>query len=97
MLIFMQILFSRDVVDQSIQLDLLSNVSRCLSDVDCAFCEGDLVLAEATAAVTGMANNKFPGLDGLSSEFYKKFWDLLGPLLVEVFNVCFSIPIYVTL
>ena len=81
-------LFSRDVVDESIQLDLLSNVSRCLSDADRAFCEGDLVLAEAMAAVSGMANNKSPGLDGLSSEFYKKFWDLLGPLLVEVFNVC---------
>ena len=83
-------LFSRDEVNEPIQLDLLSNVSRRLSDADRANSEGDLTLAEATTAVNGMANNKSPGLDGLTSEFYKKFWDLLGPLLVEVFNVCLS-------
>ena len=83
-------LFSRDDINEAIQRDLLSNVSRRLPESDCASCEGDLCLAEATTAVNGMANNKSPGLDGLSSEFYKKFWDLLGPLLVEVFNVCLT-------
>ena len=33
-----------------------------------------------------MKVNKAPGLDGLSIEFYTKFWPLIGDLMVEVFN-----------
>ena len=33
-----------------------------------------------------MKKNKSPGLDGISIEFYKKFWPLIGNLLVKVFN-----------
>ena len=33
-----------------------------------------------------MANSKTPGSDGLSKEFYKAFWHILGPDLVDVFN-----------
>ena len=29
---------------------------------------------------------KSPGLDGISIDFYEKFWTLIGNLLVEVFN-----------
>jgi hypothetical protein len=34
----------------------------------------------------GMDNNKTPGPDGLSVEFYKAFYSELAPLLAEVFN-----------
>ena len=68
-------LFSRDETDISIQNDLLSNVMCHLSDSDRELCEGDLLLSEATA-------------DGLTAEFYIKFWDRLGSILVEVFNQC---------
>ena len=34
--------------------------------------------------------DKVPGPDGLTVEFYKCFWDLLGPQLVEVANKCFD-------
>lgn len=33
-----------------------------------------------------MKNNKVPGIDGLSKEFYVTFWDLIGDHLLEVFN-----------
>ena len=45
-------------------------------------------MSEATDAVKQMNKNKTPGPDGLTAEFYLKFWDRLGPLLVEVFNSC---------
>lgn len=40
--------------------------------------EADLTFEEVTAAVKGLSSGKAPGIDGLSSEFYKKFWTILG-------------------
>ena len=36
-----------------------------------------------------MTNNKSPGEDGLTTEFYKTFSDLLIPILVDVYNNIF--------
>ena len=57
-------------------------------DSDC--CEGEIALHEATRAVKDLLLNKVPDPDGLTVEFYKCFWDVLGPKLVEVVNTCFG-------
>lgn len=36
-----------------------------------------------------MASNKSPGIDGLPPEFYRKFFDLIGPDLLEVYSHIF--------
>ena len=33
-----------------------------------------------------MKKNKSPGLDGISVEFYQKFWPLIRNLMLDVFN-----------
>lgn len=38
--------------------------------------EADLTFEEA--AVKGLSSGKAPGIYGLSSEFYKKIWTILG-------------------
>ncbi|CAM2114211.1 unnamed protein product [Caretta caretta] len=38
-----------------------------------------LTLAEFSEATRRMPTNKSPGMDGLSVEFYRTFWDILGP------------------
>ncbi|CAM2117657.1 unnamed protein product [Caretta caretta] len=43
-----------------------------------------LTLAEFSEALRRMPTNKFPGMDGLTVEFYHAFWDILGPDLVTV-------------
>lgn len=42
--------------------------------------DADVTLAELTTALHGLPANKTPGLDGLTCEFYKVFWDKLGPV-----------------
>ncbi|CAM2098156.1 unnamed protein product [Caretta caretta] len=43
-----------------------------------------LTLAEFSEALRRMPTNKSPGMDGLTVEFYRMFWDVLGPDLVTV-------------
>ncbi len=42
---------------------------------------------ELSAAVSGLASGRTPGIDGLPGEFYKHFWTLIGTDLYEVFHV----------
>ncbi|CAM5119493.1 unnamed protein product [Natator depressus] len=43
-----------------------------------------LTLAEFSEALRRMPTDKSPGMDGLTVEFYRVFWDVLGPDLVTV-------------
>ncbi len=58
-----------------------------LSNEDRNSCEGDLSLAECFEVLNGMARNKTPGNDGISCEWYLKFWNIVGTFLVNVLNV----------
>ena len=81
-------LFSEEPIDLNTQNDLLSSLSRHLSSDQASLCEGQVTLEEITSAVKKINTNKAPGPDGLSVEVYVKFWDILGPHLVNVFKAC---------
>ena len=49
-------------------------------------CEGELSTAECFNILSNFQNNKTPGNDGLTIEFYRAFWPLLGDLLVKCLN-----------
>ena len=51
-----------------------------------SLCEGKLTLQECWEALTSMQNEKSPGNDGFTKEFYVDFFGELGKLLVPVFN-----------
>ena len=70
-------LFSEEPVDAALQDDLLSSLPRQLSPDQASSCEGQMTLDEMTFALKRMNSNKAPGPDGLSVEFYVKFWDRL--------------------
>ena len=87
---FYSSLFSEEPVDLSFQNDLLSSLSRHLSSHQASLCEGAVTIDEISFAVKNMNTNKSPGPDGLTAEFYRKFWNLLSPYLVWVYNACFE-------
>ena len=37
-----------------------------------------------------MQNNKSPGSDGLTTEFYRAFWDVISTYVVNIFNYAFN-------
>ena len=81
-------LYSASETDASAQETLLANLPTPLSPDLSDLCEGSLTLEECHRALVGMAKGKAPGSDGFTSEFYCKFWDIIGPDLVEVLNSC---------
>ncbi|RUA07179.1 MAG: hypothetical protein DSY43_00385 [Gammaproteobacteria bacterium] len=49
-------------------------------------CEGELSVNECLETLKTFSDNKSPGNDGISAEFYKTFWPLVGKILVESLN-----------
>ena len=48
--------------------------------------EGEITLDEASVALKSMKNNKSPGSDGFTVEFFKFFWRQLGAFVVKSLN-----------
>jgi len=87
---FCSSLFPEEPIDLNFQDDLLSSLSCQLSSHRSSLCEGAMTIDEISFAVKNMNTNKSPGPDGLTVEFYRKFWDVLSPHLVCVYNACFE-------
>ena len=49
-------------------------------------CDAQFTLTELTTALNNTNTGRAPGMDGLTYEFYKKFWKQIGPLLLRVAN-----------
>ena len=45
---------------------------------------------ECEIALKTMENNDTPGTDGLTPEFYRYFWNLLGSFMINCFNYAFQ-------
>jgi len=52
--------------------------------------ESDLTLDEIKNVVTSFQNNKSPGENGFSKEFYETFFDLIGTHLLNSYNETFT-------
>ena len=49
-------------------------------------CKGLLTIKECADALNKFQNNKTPGSDGLTIEFYRLFWDAIGHFMVDSFK-----------
>lgn len=81
---FYRQLYSEEPVNMINQKELLNKINRKLSDDMKMSCEQDMDLKQLTTALQQLSLKKSPGFDGLTVEFYRKFWNVLGPLLVEI-------------
>lgn len=76
----------------SVQVDandidsFLNIVDKQINQDDYAMCENDLSEMEIKKALFEMNKNKSPGPDGLTVEFYCKFYDTLKQVLFDVFK-----------
>lgn len=61
-----------------------------LSDEMRDVCEGRLSPKECFDCLQSFQNNKSPGNDGLTAEFYKTFWNSIGNLVVDSLNYSYE-------
>ena len=61
-----------------------------LNDEDKQLCEGFLTEIECFLALKEMKNNKSPGSDGLTTEFYKIFWNDIKTYVTNSLNFSFT-------
>ena len=65
---------------------LLQHIPTRLSAEAQAMLSAPLSLEELEEAAKGAPNGRTPGPDGLPAELYKAHWQVLGPILLEVFS-----------
>ena len=83
-------LYTDEGIEDDAQETMLSKITLKLTKNQAKLCEGAVTHEEITEAVKQTQNDKSPGTDGLTYEFYKAFWHLLGNNLVQVFNNSFE-------
>jgi hypothetical protein len=88
---FYKALYSSEPQDPIAQETLLDPVEKCLNQQERESCEGDITFEEAETAIKGFKTDKSPGSDGLTSEFYKCFWNVVGHDFIAIANHAFTI------
>ena len=64
---------------------LLTILIRLNSDADKAMCDSELTIDKLKELLLSMENDKSPGNDGLTKEFYEAFWDDISqPLFMSL-------------
>jgi hypothetical protein len=74
----------RNLADSNIS-DFVNNIP-VLSRDEAEALEGEISLEEASMALKNMPNDKSPGSDGFTADFFKVFWRQLGALVVRSLN-----------
>ena len=77
------LLFFYETIFRNTSANTLENCESFLNEVsvpklnyeDAIICEGDLNKTELLKVLKSMQNNKTPGNDGLTKEFYETFWN----------------------
>ena len=75
-----------NLVDDTPLQNILGENPSKLSDLDSSKLEGEITYAELSTALRNMKNNKSPGLDGLTVEFFKFFWTDIGIFILRSLN-----------
>lgn len=90
--------FYKKLYTSNLDLDsssaFLSNIkknARCISDDLKESCDHEITLNEVKLNIAKLKDNKAPGNDGLTNEFYKEFQDDISDFLVCVFKEAIEI------
>ena len=84
-LFFLVFFFNLQHNDMDAFLDDIGETKK-LNAVDKNSCESEITLEDYEYAISTLCDNKSPGNDGLTAEFYKTFSTTFSQLLIGVYN-----------
>ena len=88
---FYKTLYSSDINNNTAQQEMLNtHAIPSLSEQAKISCDSVISENEFLEALKSMENNKSPGIDGLTTNFYKHFWNLFGAELTTTYNYAFN-------
>jgi len=88
---FYKTLYTAEPTDRQAQNQLFHSYPiPQLPDTERTNCDASLTEQELYKALNSMENNKSPGIDGLSTNFYKHFWHTFSSALTSVYNYAFK-------
>ena len=88
---FYKSLYSAEPMDDNAQREIFDSYPLPKLPVEeLDTCDTPLTEHELYQALSSMENNKSPGIDGLSNNFYKFFWPLFGTELTAIYNYAFQ-------
>ena len=74
--------------DPKVYFSYTNNTDIKLSNEDKEKLDKPLYVEVMSKALANMQNNKTPGIDGISTDFYKVFWSKLKGYLFDAINLC---------
>ena len=83
---YQNLYFNHLNIDDTPLRDVLGEYANKLSDEKSASLEGEISYTEIANALKNMKNNKRPGLDGFTKEFFKFFWVDIGAFILRSIN-----------
>ena len=86
---FYKSLYEKSDVENCEIKDLVNDIPT-LTDLKANKLEDKITLEEATRVLKMMKNNKSPGTNGFSTEFFKFFWKQIGIFVVRALNTGFQ-------
>ncbi len=87
---FYKNLYTAEPIDGRAAETLLQNVEKIPKEA-ADLCDGQITFNECWDAIKAMENNKTPGSDGLTKEFYFQFFHVFGRKFVELINAAHEI------
>lgn len=88
---FYEQLYRAEATDPVKQQTFLDGIKQTLTEAEQETCEGPITDLELTSTLRSMTNNKSPGMDGLTREFYVQFWDRLSQPLEALANQNYNV------
>ena len=79
-------LYTPSPVDQTKQHRILQNIQKRISQQDRIKLDTDITEKELLDAVHQLNKNKSPGINGITAEFYQKFWHLIKDDYLKYIN-----------
>ena len=81
---------TKNVCPKSANLEPFFDGLNTLKQEEADTCQGLLTLEECTKSLKQSMNNKTPGSDGFTIEFYGFFLNAIDPIMVDSFNYAFE-------